>query len=279
MAGDWIKMRTDLLTSPKVVRMASALKTDRFRIVGGLLSVWSLFDAHSADGVLSGYSLEALDDLAAWPGFSSAMAGVGWLDTGGETIALPRFDTHNGSSAKRRAQDADRKKTVRKMSACEADKKRTREEKRREDIDIPPLIPQEENPTPAARKKKIPSPFLLTSEMRSWAAVSAPGVDLKTETEKFVDYWRGEAKTKADWPATWRNWIRKAQQDLSRPMPRGGTPANRQQQIEEANAAVVREIAERERLRVLSETGQDTCQGGFLSTGEIIIEGELINAT
>ncbi|MEG0637311.1 MAG: hypothetical protein RR517_32860, partial [Pseudomonas sp.] len=44
------------------------------------------------------------------------------------------FEAHNGQSAKRRAQDADRKRNVRKASASEADKKRTREEKRREDL-------------------------------------------------------------------------------------------------------------------------------------------------
>lgn len=132
MAGDWIKMRTDLLTSPKVVRMASALNADRFRIVGGLLSVWSLFDAHSADGSLGGYSTEALDELAAWPGFSAAMVAVGWLIQTDQSLDLPRFEAHNGASAKRRAQDADRKREVRTASAPKADKKPTREEKRRD---------------------------------------------------------------------------------------------------------------------------------------------------
>jgi hypothetical protein len=274
MAGDWIKMRTDLLTSPKVVRMASALKADRFRIVGGLLSVWSLFDAHSTDGVLSGYTLEALDDLAAWPGFSGAMIDVGWLDQEAETLALPRFDTHNGASAKRRAQDADRKKAVRKMSASDADEKRTREEKRREESNKPPLIPPAEKPEPAPRKSKIPTPFLMTAEMRAWAADSAPGVDLRTETEKFVDYWRAEAKTKADWPATWRNWMRKAQQDHNRPGPRGvGAPVNRQQQIEDENAKVVREMAdrERERQRQLGQTPIDLGEA-------VTLDGEVIHA-
>jgi len=131
MAGDWIKMRTDLLTSPKVVRMASALNADRFRIVGGLLSVWSLFDAHSADGSLEGYSPASLDDLAAWPGFAAAMVAVGWLVESGSSLDLPRFEAHNGASAKRRAQDADRKREVRNASASDADGKPTREEKRR----------------------------------------------------------------------------------------------------------------------------------------------------
>ncbi len=133
MAADWIKMRVDLFTHPKVVRISSALKADALRTVGGLMSVWSLFDAHSVDGKLDGYTLETLDTHLRWDGFAAAMMAVGWLSTDGENVALPSFETHNGQSAKRRAQDADRKKDVRKTSASEADKKRTREEKRREE--------------------------------------------------------------------------------------------------------------------------------------------------
>lgn len=134
MAGDWIKMRADLFTHPKVVRISSALKADTLRTVGGLMSVWCLFDAHSEDGQLDGYSFEVVDQLLRWDGFSQAMSVVGWLEKTPTGLALPRFDAHNGQSSKRRAQDADRKREVRKVSAPEADKKRTREEKRREDI-------------------------------------------------------------------------------------------------------------------------------------------------
>lgn len=129
MAGDWIKMRADLFTHPKVVRISSALKADTLRTVGGLMSVWCLFDAHSIDGRLEGYRPETLDDHLRWPGFSAAMIAVRWLEDDCESLVLPEFDTHNGASAKRRAQDADRKREVRKTSAGEADKKRTREEK------------------------------------------------------------------------------------------------------------------------------------------------------
>lgn len=133
MAGDWIKMRAELHTHPKIVRMSSALKADRLRVVGGLHSAWCLFDVHSTDGLLHGYTPETLDDLIGFPGFARAMIAVGWLEEEGENLVMPRFDAHNGQSAKRRAQDADRKKKSRKMSACDADKKRTREEKRREE--------------------------------------------------------------------------------------------------------------------------------------------------
>jgi len=134
MAGDWIKMRVDLATSPKVVRMASALCADRLRVIGGLHAVWCLFDVHSTDGQLDGYTLEALDEMIGFSGFGAAMSLVGWLEDGGDFLCTPRFDEHNGQSAKRRATETERKREARKMSAPDADKKRSREEKRREDI-------------------------------------------------------------------------------------------------------------------------------------------------
>lgn len=150
MAGDWIKMRADLFTHPKVVRIASALKADTLRTVGGLMSVWCLFDAHSEDGHLDGYSPEVLDAHLRWDGFASAMMAVGWLEHDPENgLNLPRFDAHNGQSSKRRAMDTERKREVRKVSAFDADKTRTREEKRREEINTE--VPTVLVPEPSAR--------------------------------------------------------------------------------------------------------------------------------
>lgn len=144
MAGDWIKMRADLRRHPKVVRMASALDADKFRVIGGLHAVWSLFDEQTEDGLLKGYSPKALDEEIAWPGFSDAMQGIDWLFYDPEFgLELPEFDEHNGQSAKRRATETKRKrkersesgsspKPDRKQSASDADKKRSREDKREE---------------------------------------------------------------------------------------------------------------------------------------------------
>jgi hypothetical protein len=116
MAGDWIKMRVGLRRHPKVVRMASTLKADKLRIVGALHAAWSLFDEHSADGRLPGYTLETLDEDLAFAGFSQAMVDVEWLVVFEDALVMPRFDSHNGQSAKRRAQDADRKRAERELS-------------------------------------------------------------------------------------------------------------------------------------------------------------------
>lgn len=151
MAGDWIKMCKDLLTHPKVMRMVSVINadnrhaasatksgqmsrnnddechavnvqpmTDRFRIVGGLMSVWCIFDSHSTDGFLQGYTLESLDSLTGWPGFSEAMVAVGWLAVkDGLGLEMPEFDAHNGQSAKKRAIDTRRKKKQRDKNVME----------------------------------------------------------------------------------------------------------------------------------------------------------------
>lgn len=133
----WIKMRTDLRRHPKVVRMASALNADRYRVIGGLLAVWAVFDEQTEDGFLEGYTPEAMDVEIGWPGFCAAMMAVAWLsfqEQGG--LAVPEFDEHNGQSAKRRASDTKRKRDerdsaeppqpVRAVSASRADKKTTR---------------------------------------------------------------------------------------------------------------------------------------------------------
>lgn len=195
MAGDWIKMRTDLFTHPKVVRISSALKADTLRTVGGLMSVWSLFDAHSIDGSLEGYSTQTLDDHLRFPGFSAAMVSVNWLDETDEGLVLPEFDTHNGASAKRRAQDADRKKEARKASAPEADKKRTREEKRREDIK-PSTSHPGANEKFAMRLDWTPSPHMPDLAKQA-------GVTIKPEKlGEFIAHWLTQPlmqRTQAEW--------------------------------------------------------------------------------
>lgn len=150
MAGDWIKMRANLSRCPQVVRIASALQADncpqgvrgRLAVVGALHAIWSLADEQTEDGKLDAYTFASLDEMIGWPGFCEAAASVGWLSQDENGVSFPRFEEHNGATAKRRAQESDRKKRVRMLSAqtsaSDADKKRTREEKRRVITPLPP---------------------------------------------------------------------------------------------------------------------------------------------
>lgn len=133
-------MRTNLQRNPRVIRIASALSADRLRVIGGLHAVWSLADEQTEDGRLDAYSFQTIDEMIGWSGFCKALSDVDWISEDERGVVFPRFDEHNGASAKRRAQEADRKRSARssaKESASNADKKRTREEKRREDIKTP----------------------------------------------------------------------------------------------------------------------------------------------
>ena len=88
---------------------------------------------------------------------------------------------------------------------------------------LPEMAPQSPgppaNPEPKPKRKtRLPEPFNVSGDMRKWAAERAPAVHLVNETEKFVNYWRGNGGTKADWAATWRTWFLKAQEDANRRM-------------------------------------------------------------
>ncbi|UZF43188.1 helix-turn-helix domain-containing protein [Rhodococcus rhodochrous] len=60
------------------------------------------------------------------------------------------------------------------------------------------------------RGVRISEDFQPQQENVEWAETNHPGVDLSTETEKFVNYWLAESGAKAakrNWDRTWRNWI------------------------------------------------------------------------
>lgn len=217
MAGDWIKMRMNLRTHPKVVRIASALNADRFRVIGALHAVWCLADEHTEDGDLPGYSLGALDDSIGWPGFAAAMADVEWLTATAKGLLLPRFYEHNGASAKRRAMEAERKRRDREASAGDADKKRTREREREEVKKEQAPRPSGSAAQPSGGKAKAPAGsridpgMALPDEWRDFCIAERPDLDPAGTFAKFRDHWTAKAgkdARKVEWFATWRNWVR-----------------------------------------------------------------------
>lgn len=63
------------------------------------------------------------------------------------------------------------------------------------------------------RGTRIPDPFIVTDDMVTWAETELPRFDWARETVRFKDHWlaaAGAKGVKQDWPATWRNWMRRA---------------------------------------------------------------------
>jgi hypothetical protein len=227
MAGDWIKMRGNLWDDPRVSRLCDLTDQSEAAIVGGLYWLWATADQHTENGVMPGLTIRQIDRKTGVQGLGQALCDIGWVADHPEGVRIVNFEEHNGSSAKRRATDAQRKATGRTVSASDADKQRTedgqnapdcgaREEKRREEKKEqekqPSVVGAERAPRPA---KKCPASFEITPDLLDWAALEAPSVDFRAETEKFRDHTFKTARS--DWAGTWRNWMRTASENVRAP--------------------------------------------------------------
>jgi hypothetical protein len=68
------------------------------------------------------------------------------------------------------------------------------------------------------RGTRIPNDFTVTPAMVEWARHECPNVDGRRETEKFTDHFQaapGAKGVKLDWTATWRNWMRRAEESAA----------------------------------------------------------------
>lgn len=157
MAGDWIKMRIDLADDPAVIGIAAGLRISEDEVVGKLHRLWSWADKHTANGFVPHITAKWIDKHLDKNGFASQMQTVGWLVIDATGVTLPKFDRHNGKSAKSRAENTERARLSRKKCDSGAtkitdpsqllrDESKTREEKRRE---------EGKPPTPLASERAI----------------------------------------------------------------------------------------------------------------------------
>jgi hypothetical protein len=118
MAGDWIKMRTDLYRDPKVVMIADFLgavdgpldrqvsqqlqanmaitrNALRCATVGALVALWGVTrhrgKRYGDDLVLHDAPLRVVDEISELPGFGAAMASVGWIRETDKGLVFPNF--------------------------------------------------------------------------------------------------------------------------------------------------------------------------------------------
>lgn len=155
MAGDWIKMRTNLRRHPRVIAMARQLAFDRefmnwwtdpqqmtcrdavtevvtfenvTRVtVCGLLEVWGAVNAviKSSEAV-DFMTIMDLDDIAGIPGFGVAMEAVGWVSEDDDNgLIFNNFSEFNtpDSERKKPKSDAQRAKEYRERKKLEAQEK------------------------------------------------------------------------------------------------------------------------------------------------------------
>lgn len=63
----------------------------------------------------------------------------------------------------------------------------------------------------ASRGSRLPSDWVLPEDWQAWAESERPDLDAEAVACRFRDFWAakpGKDGRKADWLATWRNWVR-----------------------------------------------------------------------
>lgn len=230
MAGDWIKMRGNLWDDPRVAKLCDLCDCSEAQVVGGLYWLWATADQHTEDGVMPGLTLRQIDRKTGLQGFGEALCVIGWLADHPEGVRIVNFEEHNGTSAKRRCTDAQRKANVRSMSASDADKVQTetgqktpnlgareREEKEKRDTSFSEKVvgaAVAAETTGPRKARRLPDDWQLPKAWGEWAIAEYPAwtADIvRLEAAKFADHWRaksGKDAAKLDWEATWRNWCR-----------------------------------------------------------------------
>lgn len=174
MAGDWIKMRSNLWDDPRVTAICDKTEAIEATVIGALYWLWATADQHSEDGILSGMTPKALDRKTGILGFADALIAIGWLENTPEGVRIVRFEEHNGKSAKRRCSES-----VRKMSARDADKEqkecapREREEIEKEE-ESKALVVSELTPCPHQEIISLYAELLPDlPQVRKWDGVRA----------------------------------------------------------------------------------------------------------
>lgn len=219
MAGgiDWFRWHHGSVTDPKFQLVARKAGVR----LGDVIAVWAfVLEKASADadrGSMGDLDVETLDFLlgvedGAAARILGAMADRGLITEG--RIAKwderqPKREREGDSSTERVKAFRQRQQEQRNASETPRNANETQETPRGEER-------REEEIHTSLRSvgrasKRCPDSFVVTQEMLDWAAREAPGINLDRETAKFRDYTFSKARN--DWPATWRNWIRKAFDD------------------------------------------------------------------
>lgn len=108
MAGEWIKMRTNLWDDPRISQICDITGAQEAAVIGALYWLWSAADEHTADGFMHGLSTAGIDRKTGVKGIGEALITVKWIEEGNNGITITNFVEHNGTSAKKRCQTAKR---------------------------------------------------------------------------------------------------------------------------------------------------------------------------
>jgi hypothetical protein len=103
------------------------------------------------------------------------------------------------------------------------------------------------------RAAPLSDDFSMNDDMKKWASEKCPEVDVEYATQRFVNYYVGEGKSRVEWVPIWQNWILADQKRLG---------ARVQEIAEVENVTQLRE------KRELAESKAKWCADHYVSVPE-----------
>jgi hypothetical protein len=205
MAGEWIKVRGDLLDDPAVFMISKKLGLDRFQVVGRLVRFWTWADKLAVDGVVDGVDTTTVDAICDTVDFGAALVSIKWLELREGSVYIPNWERHNGENAKTRSLKSERQARWRKnkvnkpVDPTPSTKASTGASTREEKNINTPIVPK------GTRVR-----FSKPSREMVWGYGSEIGLS-KSECEDYYDYqeskgWKVGSSPMKDWNATLRRW-------------------------------------------------------------------------
>lgn len=251
MAGDWIKMRVNLVTHPKVLAISEilagnekyqdwstmagfvpsiggtkdeserdfqdSLRVTRYVTVCALLRFWGYANEHAREEFISTLRVSDLDDIVQVPGFGEALELIGWAeyDSKRKGLLLPNFNEYNTSGNDRSASaksQAQRQKEYR-------DRKKLQESDVTRDVTVTVTSDRREEKrreekinTVGSAKRRTQMPLDFFPDETGLKSAADKGVRVDVELPKFKDFHTGKGSVMLDWQAAWRTWCSNAKQ-------------------------------------------------------------------
>ncbi len=205
--SNWIKVRSNLRTSPKLVIVASHLSVTPITALGAICTAWMLADEHADEhGLLKQIGLKELDGMIGMEGLGEAMSKVGWLKESSTGVQFIDYEKHNGSTAKSRARDQQRKQSSRlrpKKTGQKKDNIGTREEKNKNREDN---IESMCRPSPGEAEEYAKADFPKIETLKNLANKSGEVVRVWIDNRLASGWVNPKGQNIIDWQADLRSF-------------------------------------------------------------------------
>lgn len=215
MANQWFRMYSEFSTDAKVQMMTEVMQR-RYLMLMCLRCSNALVTLHDEE---IAFQLRIGNEELAET--KALFIKKGFIDSGWNLLNWEKrqftSDSSKGRVAKHRALQKEKQEDVgngdvtlqkRNANALDTEQNRTDTEER--------SAPSAKSP----RGTALPADWTLPDDWKTWAEQTRPDIDPLVAADSFRDFWIGKPGKdgrKADWQATWRNWVRNQRAQTFRP--------------------------------------------------------------